>query len=107
MQEIKDEFEEKLLDNAENNGDDAPFEIVETPEIKKAKANVERILKDIMARQQEELNANKFDVIEFQNSKEVNVGDAKVTDNYLSKFDASESYKIKLSNFEGPLDLLL
>ena len=107
MQEIKDEFEQKLMDSADNAGTDAPFEIVETPEMKKAKANVERILKDIMARQQEELNANKFDVIEFQNSKEVNVGDAKVTENYLSKFDASESYKIKLSNFEGPLDLLL
>ena len=107
MQEIKDEFEEKLFDNAENAGSEATFEIVETPEMKKAKANVERILKDIMAKQQEELNASKFDVIEFQNSKEVNVGEAKVTDNYLSKFDASESYKIKLSNFEGPLDLLL
>ena len=107
MQEIKDEFEEKLLDGGESAEAEAPFEIVETPEMKKAKANVERILKDIMQRQQEELNANKFDVIEFQNSKEVNVGDAKVTDNYLSKFDASESYKIKLSNFEGPLDLLL
>lgn len=107
MQEIKDEFEQKLMDSADSAGTDAPFEIVETPEMKKAKANVERILKDIMARQQEELNANKFDVIEFQNSKEVNIGDAKVTENYLSKFDASESYKIKLSNFEGPLDLLL
>ena len=107
MQEIKDEFEEKLLDNADGVGTDAPIEIVETPEMKKAKANVQRILNDIMARQQEELNANKFDVIEFQNSREINVGDAKVTDNYLSKFDASESYKIKLNNFEGPLDLLL
>ena len=50
MQENKDEFEEKLLDNTDGIGADAPIEIVETPEMKKAKANVQRILNDIMAR---------------------------------------------------------
>ena len=116
MQKIKDEFEEKLFEranqeNSENdsaeNDDVKPFEIVETPEMKKARENVNRILNDMMARQQAELDANKFDVKEVQESKEINVGDAKVTDNYLSKFDASEYYKIRLNNFEGPLDLLL
>ena len=113
MQETKDEFEKELFERAESveGADNAEstgiFEIVETPEIKKARANVTRILNDMMARQQAELDANKFDVMEVQKSKDINVGDAKVTDNYLSKFDASEYYKIRLNNFEGPLDLLL
>ena len=113
MQETKDEFEKELFERAENvEGADNTestgfFEVVETPEMKKARANVTRILNDMMERQQAELDANKFDVLEVQKSKDINVGDAKVTDNYLSKFDASEYYKIRLSNFEGPLDLLL
>ena len=109
MQEIKDEFEQKLFERADETSSDAGvlIEPVETPEVKKARANVTRILNDIMKRQQEELNAEKFDVFELQNSKDINLGDVKVTDNYLSKFDSSESYKVKLSNFEGPLDLLL
>lgn len=109
MQEIKDEFEQKLFERADTeNGADASFlEPVETPEMKKARANVNRILNDIMKRQQEELNAGKFDVVSLQNSKDINLGEVKVTDNYLSKFDASDYYKVKLTNFEGPLDLLL
>lgn len=110
MQEIKDEFEQKLFERAETasaDTDNAFLEPIETPETKKARANVTRILNDIMKRQQAELDANKFDVKELQNSKDINVGDIKVTENYLSKFDASESYKVRLSNFEGPLDLLL
>lgn len=110
MQEIKDEFEQKLFERADTASADTDtdfLEPVETPETKKARANVTRILNDIMKRQQAELDANKFDVKELQNSKDINVGDIKVTENYLSKFDASESYKVRLSNFEGPLDLLL
>lgn len=110
MQEIKDEFEQKLFERSETasaDTDNAFLEPIETPETKKARANVTRILNDIMKRQQAELDANKFDVKELQNSKDINVGDIKVTENYLSKFDASESYKVRLSNFEGPLDLLL
>ena len=110
MQEIKDEFEKQLFERADNAstdvGDGASL-IVETPEMKKAKANVARILADMMKRQQEELDANKFDVLEVQQNKYINVGDIKVTDNYLSKFDGSDYYKIRLNNFEGPLDLLL
>lgn len=110
MQEIKDEFEKQLFERADNAstdiGDGASL-IVETPEMKKAKANVARILADMMKRQQEELDANKFDVLEVQQNKDINVGDIKVTDNYLSKFDGSDYYKIRLNNFEGPLDLLL
>ncbi len=108
MQKIEDEFVEKLFEKSE---EDEKEEILiqpeETPEVKKARANVTRILNDMMKRQQDELNANKFDVKEIQNSWELNVGEAKVTDNYLSKFDGSEYYKIRLNNFEGPLDLLL
>lgn len=110
MQEIKDEFEKQLFeraDNASTDAGDGASLIVETPEMKKAKANVARILADMMKRQQEELDANKFDVMEVQQSKDINVGDIKVTDNYLSKFDGSDYYKIRLNNFEGPLDLLL
>lgn len=110
MQEIKDEFEKQLFeraDNASTDAGDGVSLIVETPEMKKAKANVARILADMMKRQQEELDANKFDVMEVQQNKDINVGDIKVTDNYLSKFDGSDYYKIRLNNFEGPLDLLL
>lgn len=110
MQEIKDEFEKQLFeraDNASTDVGDGTSLIVETPEMKKAKANVARILADMMKRQQEELDANKFDVLEVQQNKDINVGDIKVTDNYLSKFDGSDYYKIRLNNFEGPLDLLL
>src|SRR5574344_1068304 len=117
MQEkINDEFEKQLFDRAssiENDGAENTntppvlAEPVETPEMKKAKANVARILNEIMQRQQDELNANKFNVLDVQNSSEINLGDVKVTDNYLSKFDASDSYKVRLNNFEGPLDLLL
>lgn len=112
MQKINDEFEEKLFEKANEGSEksdvDVPIlEPVETPEMKKARANVNRILNEMMARQQAELDANKFNVMEVQQSKEINVGSAKVTDNYLSKFDASEYYKIRLNNFEGPLDLLL
>ena len=89
---MNDEFEEKLFERAnqesDSDGDIKPFEVVETPEMKKARENVNRILNDMMARQQAELDANKFNVMEVQSSKEINVGDAKVTDNYLSKFDA-------------------
>ncbi len=112
--QTKDEFEQKLFERAENsdvsdNNEDIDIllEPIETPEMKKAKANVNRILNDIMKKQQDELDANRFNVLELQNSKDINLGDVKVTDNYLSKFDTSESYKVKLSNFEGPLDLLL
>lgn len=110
MQEIKDEFEKQLFeraDNASTDVGDGTSLIVETPEMKKAKANVARILADMMKRQQEELDANKFDVLEVQQNKDINVGNIKVTDNYLSKFDGSDYYKIRLNNFEGPLDLLL
>ena len=110
MQEIKDEFEQQLFERAEKeeNSEDTALALpVETPEMKKAKANVERILNNMMQKQQEELNANKFDVVEVQNSSQINLGDVKVTEHYLSKFDASEFYKIRLENFEGPLDLLL
>ena len=109
MQETKDEFEQKLFERAENEESEntLPIEPVETPEMKKAKANVERILNNMMKKQQEELDANKFDVLEVQNSSEINLGDVKVTDHYLSKFDASSYYKIRINNFEGPLDLLL
>ena len=111
MQKIEDEFVDKLFEKS-GEGDNTESEAVllqpeETPEMKKARANVTRILNDMMKRQQEELDANKFDVKEMQKSWELNVGDAKVTENYLSKFDASEYYKIRLNNFEGPLDLLL
>ena len=83
MQKIEDEFVEKLFDksgdesNAEN--EVVMVEPEETPEVKKARANVTRILNDMMKRQQEELDANKFDVKEVQKSWEFNVGDAKVT----------------------------
>ena len=110
MQKIEDEFVEKLFGKTEGEGESNDVLLIqpeETPEMKKARANVARILEDMMKRQQEELNANKFDVREVQKSWELNVGDAKVTDNYLSKFDASDYYKIRLNNFEGPLDLLL
>jgi segregation and condensation protein A len=110
MQKIEDEFVEKLFGKTEGEGESDDVLLIqpeETPEMKKARANVARILEDMMKRQQEELNANKFDVREVQKSWELNVGDAKVTDNYLSKFDASDYYKIRLNNFEGPLDLLL
>lgn len=110
MQKIEDEFVEKLFGSAEieDKSDEALIiQPEETPEMKKARANVARILDDMMKRQQQELDANKFDVKEVQKSWELNVGDAKVTDNYLSKFDASDYYKIRLNNFEGPLDLLL
>ena len=110
MQKIEDEFVEKLFNNSAGESSDDEVAIIqpeETPEVKKARANVARILDDMMKRQQEELNANKFDVKEVQKTWEFNVGDAKVTDNYLSKFDESDYYKIRLQNFEGPLDLLL
>ena len=114
MAKQPDEFEQKLFERAENaqsteqiDSADILLEPVETPEMKRAKANVNRILNDIMKRQQAELDANKFDVKEFQNSNDINLGEVKVTENYLKKFDASESYKVRLSNFEGPLDLLL
>ena len=109
MQEINDEFEQMLFERAESEDSEQAVlvEPVETPEMKKAKANVERILNNMMKKQQEELDANKFDVMEVQNSNEINLGDVKVTDHYLSKFDTSEYYKIRIDNFEGPLDLLL
>ena len=110
MQKINDEFEQQLFERADSQStetDNVFVEPIETPETKKARANVTRILNDIMKRQQAELDANKFDVKELQNSKDINVGDIKVTENLLSKFDTSESYKVRLSNFEGPLDLLL
>lgn len=109
MAKVIDEFEQKLFDRTESTqSDDAVFAMPEeSPEVKKARANVSRILNDIMKRQQEELNQNKFDVIELQNSSDINLGEVKVTDKYLSKFDASDYYKVRLSNFEGPLDLLL
>ena len=107
MQKIEDEFVEKLFGKTEEEPEEIVIQPEETPEVKKARANVTRILNEMMQRQQQELDANKFDVKEMQNSWELNVGDAKVTDNYLSKFDGSEYYKIRLNNFEGPLDLLL
>ena len=108
MQKIEDEFVEKLFADKDVPSDDNLVLVPEeSPEVKKARANVDRILNDMLKKQKEELDANKFDVLEVQNSFELNVGDAKVTDNYLSKFDASEYYKIRLNNFEGPLDLLL
>ena len=109
MQKIEDEFVQKLFEKTdEETAEETVFvQPEETPEMKKARANVTRILDDMMKRQQEELDANKFDVKEMQKTWELNVGDAKVTENYLSKFDASEYYKIRLNNFEGPLDLLL
>ncbi len=109
MQKIEDEFVQKLFEKTVDEPDEETVFVQpeETPEMKKARANVTRILDDMMKRQQEELDANKFDVTEMQKTWELNVGDAKVTENYLSKFDASEYYKIRLDNFEGPLDLLL
>lgn len=109
--QAKDEFEEELLRRANEAGatagENATDVTVETPEMKKAKANVARILDEMMKRQQAELDANKVDVLAVQKSDDINLGDIKVTDNYLRKFDSSDYYKIRLNNFEGPLDLLL
>lgn len=112
--EYKDEFEKELFERANAlNGtyatgqDGEPQVVVESPEVKKARANVSRILNDTIMKQTEERLQNKIDVVEQQKSTNINIGEAKVTENYLSKFETSDSYKIKLSNFEGPLDLLL
>ena len=112
--EYKDEFEKELFERANAlNGtsatgqDGEPQIVVESPEVKKARANVSRILNDTIMKQTEERLQNKIDVVEQQKSTNINIGEAKVTENYLSKFETSDSYKIKLSNFEGPLDLLL
>lgn len=117
MQEndVKDEFEKQLFENAEKVDSDLtgdassikPVEVEDTPEVKKARANVKRIIDEIMARQQAERDATMPDVVAIQSSKEIELGDVKVTDNYLSKFDGTTCYKVKLQNFEGPLDLLL
>ena len=109
MQNYKDEFEKELFERASSAQEDNLDVIIvqETPEVKRARANVSRILNETIKKQVEERQQNKFDVVAQQNSNTINVGEIKVTDHYLSKFEASEAYKIKLANFEGPLDLLL
>lgn len=109
MQEFKDEFEKTLFERASQDGENpnTELQIEESPEVKKARANVSRIIKETISKQMQEMAENKFDVVLQQQSTNIDVGGAKVTENYLNKFAGSEMYKVKLSNFEGPLDLLL
>ena len=109
MQDFKDEFEKTLFERAESTANNTNIEvqIEESPEIKKARANVQRIIKETINRQMQEFAENRVDAVEQQKSGKIDVGDIKVTENYLNKFATSEMYKVKLSNFEGPLDLLL
>ena len=108
--EIKNEFEKTLFERASNVDDREVAEaetIEESPIVKKARANVNRIINNIISQQLEEMSQNKIDVKEVQQSSRIDVGDIKVTENYINKFASSEMYKVKLNNFEGPLDLLL
>jgi segregation and condensation protein A len=109
MEKFNDEFEKTLFERAEKteSADTPAMQVEESPEVKKARANVNRIINDIMARQKEEMEQNKVDVVLQQQSENIDVGNVKVTENYINKFAGSEMYKVKLSNFEGPLDLLL
>lgn len=110
-EEYKDEFEKTLFERATNlMGDEektTPLILEESPEVKKARANVNRIINNIIKNQIQEMQENKVDVKGLQESVNIDVGDIKVTENYLNKFSSSDAYKVKLSNFEGPLDLLL
>ena len=108
---FENEFEKTLFERANNLVDDgketSTFAVEESPEVKKARANVTRIINNIISEQLKEMQENKVDVKELQESNNINVGEIKVTENYLNKFAGSDMYKVKLSNFEGPLDLLL
>lgn len=113
MQEYKDEFEKQLFARAQQEPTDdgscqaEPQVVEETPEVKKARANVARIIQQKIDVQQKERDDNKFDVVEAQNNAQIVLGDVKLTENTMSKFVESDYYKVKLANFEGPLDLLL
>ena len=108
-EEFKNEFEKTLFERANSAGEDIDnsFVVEESPEVKKARANVNRIINKIINEQKQELTANMVNVVELQDSVNIDVGDVKVTENYINKFAGSDMYKVKLSNFEGPLDLLL
>ena len=110
-EEFKNEFEKTLFERASSLvGDDSeatPLIVEESPEVKKARANVNRIINNIIKEQMQEMAQNNINVKELQESSNIDVGDIKVTENYLNKFAGSDMYKVKLSNFEGPLDLLL
>ena len=116
QEQFKDEFEKQLFERAKNEessgGEDMaiqsqPTAFEDTPEVKRARANVARIIQQKIDVQQKERDQNKFDVVEVQNADEINLGQVKLTENTMSKFVESDYYKVKLSNFEGPLDLLL
>lgn len=109
--QFKNEFEKTLFERAsaaaENSDSLAMQEIEESPAVKRARANVNRIINNIISQQTQEMHENMVDVKQLQESSKIDVGDIKVTENYLNKFASSDMYKVKLSNFEGPLDLLL
>lgn len=110
-EEFKNEFEKTLFERANTlvgeDNDSSTFVVEESPEVKKARANVNRIINNIIKEQVQEMQENKIDVKNLQENSTIDVGDIKVTENYLNKFTGSEMYKVKLTNFEGPLDLLL
>lgn len=106
----KNEFEKQLFENKaveESNEEVAPIVVEESPEVKRARANVARIINQQMKAQQQERDENKFDVVAVQSIEEFNIGEIRLTENTMNKFTDSAYYKVRLSNFEGPLDLLL
>lgn len=113
MKELyKDEFEKQLFEKkveTDEDGNQTIEQIVveESPEVKRARANVARIINQQMKVQQQERDENKFDVVAVQGIDQFNIGDIKLTENTMSKFTESAYYKVRLNNFEGPLDLLL
>ena len=113
MKELyKDEFEKQLFEkkvSTDENGTETIESAVieESPEVKRARANVARIINQQMKVQQQERDENKFDVVAVQSIDQFNIGEIKLTENTMSKFTESAYYKVRLNNFEGPLDLLL